>query len=542
MGNDFKKHYDILIYEFENHPRFGLNSKYSWPYLVDDAFDLVSNAILLGSSTTWEIISYFEEMFQLDEDFRAYRSTPEGLMLDSTNLVDQIFYDREDLIISSWSPGVIVTSAIFCLVRSKLHRWKTSYDRVKKESNNFSDREFDLCPVSFLWPISWNSLLKLSVDPYVGPTLSVALKEFYLIKDIGITLRIISCLINSSLIIPSDRSFLEQGLANYLHIFGIDQVTILVLTDKVCTLESFKPLIIFLTNFKLEEAGILQSFEMGFQGTKAQIKEEFIDPYGISDEGGVLAVHVGIVHNSLGEDFNFLRNKELLNPLKAQEVLEYMIGTVTSRIDFLHSGFSHLEPTCPKWRQHLCQTLPSEFNLLIDRVKQYVRQQSISDITKDDLIAQLNESRAYSNCLSLDNFDTVGPKLSIIELQDLSADKTYGLCRLHGRFGGFGKYFTSAVFKTHSTQIYYESLTVIDEPEAPIAIVNQVQAHVDVNQFEIYIDATSELEAHIDVANQIEMNQDDDIFIEEDEYIVIEPELHKYLRSRKSPRDQSDPA
>ena len=49
MGSEFKQYYDILISEFENHPRFGLNSQYLWPYSGDDACDLISNASGLRS-------------------------------------------------------------------------------------------------------------------------------------------------------------------------------------------------------------------------------------------------------------------------------------------------------------------------------------------------------------------------------------------------------------------------------------------------------------------------------------------------------------
>jgi hypothetical protein len=219
--------------------------------------------------------------------------------------------------------------------------------------------------------------------------------------------------------------------------------------------------------------GILQSLEMSYQGTKAEIKKEFIDPYGISEEKGILAVHLGIVNNSLLEDYNFLRNKEPLDPIKAEIILDYMIDTFNSRIDFLYSGFSYLEPTCPEWIKYLCQMLPSQFNVLIDRMKQYTRQQFISDITKDHLIARLDESKTYSDCLLLDNFGSVALRLSINQLQELSASRTYALCRPHGKYGGFGKYLTSSVkirdgnstssSETNSTEIYYRSLTAVNE-------------------------------------------------------------------------------
>jgi hypothetical protein len=101
--------------------------------------------------------------------------------------------------------------------------------------------------------VEWSNLLKLSVNPFVGPTLSSALKELSSLKNIGINLRIISCLIDYKfLTIPYDKSFLKEGLTNYLHLFNIDQLTILELATEVCISESFNPLIIFLKNYKLK--------------------------------------------------------------------------------------------------------------------------------------------------------------------------------------------------------------------------------------------------------------------------------------------------
>ena len=252
MDNEFKQYYKILIYAFESHPSFGLSSKYLWPYSDDDACDLISHGFALTSSKSQEIIDWVEDTLEVNNNFRLDRLTPKELTPDSTNLFDQVIYNKDNLIIKSWSSSIIVTSAIFYLVRSELHRWKTSCDRIQTSSGNYSGVEYTICPVAFSWPVKWSELLGLSTDPFVGPELSLALKDLFPIRHPGISVRIIYCLINSYIAIPYDQSFLRQGLTNYLHIFDIDQVTILALTDKVGTSESFKPLIIFLTNYKLK--------------------------------------------------------------------------------------------------------------------------------------------------------------------------------------------------------------------------------------------------------------------------------------------------
>ena len=189
----------------------------------------------------------------MDEDFRLFRLTSKELSPDSTNLVDQIVYNQDNLVIKSWSSGIIITSAIFHPVRLELSRWKKSYDRIKAENTQSSDVRYDICPAAFLWPLAWNDVLQLSINPHVGPVLSSALKELSSIRKTAISLRIISCLINYNFfIIPYDPSFLKEGLTNYLHLFNIDQVTILQLADKVCTSASFDPLITFLKNYKLK--------------------------------------------------------------------------------------------------------------------------------------------------------------------------------------------------------------------------------------------------------------------------------------------------
>ena len=250
MKHKFEQQYNILIHGFEKHYRFGLTSKYMWPYSIDDAVDLISIAYQLNGFTSQEIISYVKEMVEVDEEeFCVYRLTPEGFRPKPTNLVDQVVYNERNLIIKHWSAGLIITSAIFYLVRSRLNIWKRCYKAV------FSNKEFNAgsgyCPAYFFSPVRWNYLLELSVNPYIGPELSLALKDISSVRNHDISLDIISTPINYNyLIMPKDKSFLKEGLTNYLAIFHLDDIVIFKLAEKVYTSNSFDALTVFLTNYK----------------------------------------------------------------------------------------------------------------------------------------------------------------------------------------------------------------------------------------------------------------------------------------------------
>jgi len=131
----------------------------------------------------------------MDKDFYLFRLTCKELSPDSPNLVDQIVYNQDNLVIKSWSSGIIIASAIFHPVRLELSQWEKSYDRIKAENTQSSNVRYDIYPAAFLWPLTWNDILQLSINPYVGPVLSSALKELSSIRQTAISLRIISCLI-----------------------------------------------------------------------------------------------------------------------------------------------------------------------------------------------------------------------------------------------------------------------------------------------------------------------------------------------------------
>jgi hypothetical protein len=133
---------EILIFDFESHPSFGLNSKYQWPYLDSDACDLILSVFSLRSLNSRKIIDWVADILDRNDDFRRYRLTPEELSPDPTNLFDEVVYNQDNLVVKNWCPGILITSAIFHLIRSQLYRWKRSYDIVKEESSNFSDVEF----------------------------------------------------------------------------------------------------------------------------------------------------------------------------------------------------------------------------------------------------------------------------------------------------------------------------------------------------------------------------------------------------------------
>lgn len=255
MKNTFYKHYRLLLSELNNNKQFGLSSIYFWPFRQDDAQYLVQNALTFEGTSSEEVINCVEELLESDDNFGAYQLAPDEFYSKSINLVDQIVYNRNNLIINSWSVGLIITSAVLCLIKSDLDRWKIAYDRREARNHEASYVEYDVSPVAFSWPISWKSLLELCLNPYIGPVLGSALKEFSFIKDKNTSIQVISCLlkVHPILIIPHNSSFFKQGLINFLSLFDIDEVIASELAEEISASDDFDVLLTFLKTYKLEK-------------------------------------------------------------------------------------------------------------------------------------------------------------------------------------------------------------------------------------------------------------------------------------------------
>lgn len=115
------------------------------------------------------MVNCIEDLLEDDDDFGSYQLAPDEFYSRSNNLVDPIVYNRNNLIINSWSVGLIITSAVIRLMKSDLYRWKIAYDRREAHNTETSYVEYQVSPAAFSWPISWKSLLELCLNHYVGP-------------------------------------------------------------------------------------------------------------------------------------------------------------------------------------------------------------------------------------------------------------------------------------------------------------------------------------------------------------------------------------
>ena len=117
MKNKFYHHYELLCSELKNSNHFGLSSIYSWPFREDDAQYLVQNALTLGGTNREEVVNCIEDLLEDDDDFGSYQLAPDKFYSRSTNIVDQIVYNRNNLVINSWSVGLIITLAVLYLMK-----------------------------------------------------------------------------------------------------------------------------------------------------------------------------------------------------------------------------------------------------------------------------------------------------------------------------------------------------------------------------------------------------------------------------------------
>ena len=86
--------------------------------------------MIQGQSAS-EIINYFEGLLKTSNEFHLLRLTPRKLKPNPTSIVDDIFSNKNNVIINQWSFGVVITSATFFLVRKSLAEWPKFYDKKK---------------------------------------------------------------------------------------------------------------------------------------------------------------------------------------------------------------------------------------------------------------------------------------------------------------------------------------------------------------------------------------------------------------------------
>jgi hypothetical protein len=259
LENKSYSHHSILLSELLTHKQFGANATYHWPFNKNDAAYVVRGAWTIKGTSSEEIIECVESSGDYVEDFL----TPEGFKIDPKNIVDQIVYNNDNLIIKEWLAGTIITSAVLCLMEEQLNNWKRAYDRRKtfteteyiKYTREAYYTPYNKSPVLFSSPIEWENLLDLCVNPYVGPILGEVLKDFSLVTDNNTSIKIISSLIkaNPSGIYYDNYSFVKQGVINFLTLFNINKATMQQLAEDVFASKNFCVLIVFLTNYKLKK-------------------------------------------------------------------------------------------------------------------------------------------------------------------------------------------------------------------------------------------------------------------------------------------------
>lgn len=143
------------MFEIKTDKQFGLNTPYHWLFNSSDAGIVVTGARTIQSTSSDDIIDCVKNSGNYVEDYLS----PEWFETDPTNLVDQIIYNRNNLVIKDWSAGIIVTSAVLCLLKKELDYWKCTYDRretyIKAEFITYTKEayytEYTKSPVVFAW-------------------------------------------------------------------------------------------------------------------------------------------------------------------------------------------------------------------------------------------------------------------------------------------------------------------------------------------------------------------------------------------------------
>jgi len=263
--NKFFESLDMIILKFEDHPRFGVNGEFEWPYGFQASLTVIEWYVLDAYPTTLEFLSFIRNkmeseleplLFQLELSGKAGELSFEAFDTDSGNMLGDIFYKKESLKIKDWPIDLIVISALFQLVISDIKRIRLIY-RKSRLNNPSKILILDKFPICFTCSIAWSNIFQLCVIPSVGPMVLLTLKELnFLSKFNIINTLIIPSIEHEQLYIPYDNntSFFHSGLIEFLSLLGIDKHITLDLATRVEELHSIKPLSAFFENYKLELA------------------------------------------------------------------------------------------------------------------------------------------------------------------------------------------------------------------------------------------------------------------------------------------------
>lgn len=116
MKNKFYQHSRLLLYALENSKQLSLRSIHSWSFCKDAAQYVVQNALILEGTSSEEVVKCVENLLD-GNNFRSYQLPPDEFYSRSTNLVHKIVYNRNNLVINSWSVGLIITLAVLDLMK-----------------------------------------------------------------------------------------------------------------------------------------------------------------------------------------------------------------------------------------------------------------------------------------------------------------------------------------------------------------------------------------------------------------------------------------
>lgn len=116
MKNKFYQHYRLLLYTLKNSKQLGLRSIHSCSFCKDAAQYLVQNALILEGTSSEEVVKCVDNLLDGD-NLKSYQLAPDKFYSRSTNIVDLIVSNRNNLVINSWSVGLIITLAVLYLMK-----------------------------------------------------------------------------------------------------------------------------------------------------------------------------------------------------------------------------------------------------------------------------------------------------------------------------------------------------------------------------------------------------------------------------------------
>jgi hypothetical protein len=184
MKNRFYKHYRLLLPELKNSEQFGLSSIYSWPFRQDHAQYLVQNALTLEGTSNDEVVKCVQDLLESDDNFGSYQLASDEFYSRSIYIVDQIvyIYNCNNLIINSWSVGLIIKSAVLYLIKSDLDRCKIAYDRREARNHEAFYLDYDVSLVVFFFAYWLEKSLRIVSESLYRSCIGVGFKRIFFDK------------------------------------------------------------------------------------------------------------------------------------------------------------------------------------------------------------------------------------------------------------------------------------------------------------------------------------------------------------------------